>query len=291
MRKKFVWVIFIAVLLTFSLASALVLPENIQKISEYNKAYSSNFLLKISLPIAFIAGLISFIAPCTLALFPAFFSYTFKEKKEITKMSLVFFFGFALTFVAMGLIAGLIGQTATNLIPNKGAFILIAGLFLIFLGALSIFGKGIASFIKIRKNPSHDIPGMFLFGIFFAVGWTACTGPILAGILSIAALAPLAYSGLLLFVYALGIAAPFFIFSIFYDKFDISRSPIIAGKEFELNLFGKKLKVHSTNLIAGLILILLGALFLIFQGTQAINTLNPFGALGQFYDWQRGLIK
>src|SRR3989338_7648322 len=141
----------VLLLMTFSIASALGLPENIQKINEYNKEYSSNFLLKITIPIAFIAGLISFIAPCTLALFPAFFSYAFKEKKEITKMSLVFFFGFALTFVAMGLIAGLIGQTATNLIPNKGAFILIAGLFLIFLGALSIFGKGIASFIKIRK--------------------------------------------------------------------------------------------------------------------------------------------
>src|SRR3989339_375763 len=96
-------------LISFSLASALILPENLQKINEYNKGYFSNFLLKISIPIAFIAGLISFIAPCTLALFPAFFSYTFKEKREITKMSLVFFFGFALTFVAMGLIAGLIG--------------------------------------------------------------------------------------------------------------------------------------------------------------------------------------
>ena len=107
--------------------------------------------------------LISVLLPCTLAILPAFFAYTFKERSEITKMTVIFFAGFSLIFIILGIVASAIGQTLTSIqFADTKLLILIAGIFLIIFGVMTIFGKGF-SFIKIDKKTGHDIFGIFLY--------------------------------------------------------------------------------------------------------------------------------
>ena len=289
----------IAMLLLFGIVLASValaqgdelqLPAGIQKIIEHNNQQASDFAVKISFFIAFAAGMLGILSPCILPFLPAYFSYTFKEKKNITKMTLVFFIGFSLVFVIMGAVAGFIGEQSLAVIQNEW-LVMIAGLFLVALGVMSLAGKGFSSFIRFDHRFSNDVPGVFLFGVSFAVGWTACLGPILAGILGIGAILHNAlYSAALMLFYSLGNLVPLFILSVFYDKMDLSKSRFIRGKMLSFSILGKKLDVHSTNLISGLLFIVIGLFFVIYKNTAKINTFDIFGTRQYFYSVQNMLI-
>ncbi len=300
MMKKIIFLIFVVLLVLSSLVSAhiteeehteensedLVLPANVQLIKEYNKEQSLKFIRDISLLIAFLAGILSLISPCILPTLPAFFAYSFKEKTNITKMTLLFFLGFSIVFIAYGLIAAFLGISLAMLIENFSLLVLIMGVFLVLFGAITLFGKGFSGFVVKRKF-KHDSLGVFLFGIVFAVGWTACLGPILAGVLSIATiLGSYVYSALLLFSYSLGIFVPLFILSFFFDKYNLVESKFLRGKD--ISIFGKK--IHSTNLISGALLIAVGAIFIIFRNTSIINSINPFGVKIIFNNLQNVLL-
>src|SRR3989339_1518186 len=143
----------------------------LQKINVYNQQQAVFYLQNLSFFVAFVGGMISVLLPCTLAILPAFFAYTFKERKEITKMTLVFFAGFSLIFIILGVFASAIGQTLTSIqVADTRLLVLVAGIFLIIFGIMTILGKGF-TFISIGKKTSHDIFGIFSFGILFGLGW------------------------------------------------------------------------------------------------------------------------
>ena len=198
------------------------------------------------------------------------------ERKEITKMTLVFFLGFSIVFVGLGIFATIIGQTLSVLhIAETKTLIFIAGIFLVLFGIATILGLGFRLF-GFNKKTEHDIFGTFLFGLMFALGWSACLGPVLAGILLIAStFHNYLYSAVLLFFYSLGLFVPLFIISILFDKFNLTKVSWIKGKEFEVNLFGKKFFIHTTKAVAGILLIITGLLFIIYNGTTVINDLDP----------------
>lgn len=265
------------------------LPVGLQKIVDSNKEITADFALNVSFFIAFIAGILGILSPCILPFLPAYFSYTFKEKSSITKMTLVFFLGFSTVFVAMGIVAGFIGAQTLSVI-QQGWLVAIAGAFMIVLGIMTLFGKKVCHLIDHRQF-KKDIPGTFLFGMFFAVGWTACLGPILAGILSIGAiLGNIWYSAVLLFFYSLGNLVPLFILSIIYDKSNISQSRFIQGKTFEISIAGKRYHFNSTNIISGLLFLIIGTVLLVYKGTSIVNKFDIFGTKQYFYSIQRQFI-
>ena len=87
-------------------------PIGLQKIIAYNTQEASRAATNLSLFIAFVAGALTFLSPCVLPLLPAYFAYTFKERKNITLMTFIFFSGFALVFMGFDIAAGLIGETS-----------------------------------------------------------------------------------------------------------------------------------------------------------------------------------
>src|SRR3989339_1270068 len=100
----------ILVFLFFGLLSIVIAQEPVfDKINVYNQEKSEFYLQNISFLVAFLAGILSLLLPCTIAILPAFFSYTFKEKSDLVKMTLTFFLGFALIFVLFGILASTIG--------------------------------------------------------------------------------------------------------------------------------------------------------------------------------------
>lgn len=292
-NKKVLFLAFLLVLVLFFTVSVMAqkeLPIGLQKIIEYNNQKSAEFATNISFFIAFVAGILGILSPCILPFLPAYFSYTFKEKRNITLMTFVFFLGFSLVFVSMGVIAGFIGEQSLAVLQND-LLVNIAGLFLIFLGFISLSGKGFSSIIKPNHKFKNDIPGVFLLGIFFAIGWSACLGPILAGILGIGViLHNLWYSALLLFFYSLGNFVPLFVLSVFYDRYNLSKNRFIKGKMLKFHIVKKKFHVHSTNLISGILFLIIGIFLIIYKGTGPLNKFDIFGTKFYFYSIQNSLM-
>ena len=179
----------------------------------------------VSIFAAFGAGIVSFIAPCTLALVPAFLvylsSFTIADRASADPARLrvatflntvLFVLGFTAVFVALGSSLGALSSAVgTNTIwLNR-----VGGALVIFFG-LSTFGLIKLSFMEKGFAPKTDwarkfrYAGSFLVGGTFAVGWVPCVGPILAAIFALAGTSGSAESGaLLLLAYSLGMMLPF----------------------------------------------------------------------------------
>ncbi len=273
------------------IAFAAELPLGLQKIKEYNRQSTKDFAVKVSFLIAFVAGMLGILSPCILPFLPAYFSYTFKEKQNLTLMTGVFAIGFTIVFVTLGIIAGILGEQSLAILQKRW-ITSIAGVFLIGMSWFILQGKGLISFVPSIKRFSNDVPGVFLFGVFFALGWTACVGPILAGILGVGAiLGNLGQAALLLLFYSLGNLVPLFLLSFCYDRFRWGEWSWIKGRRVMIPLGEKKWEFHSTNMISAGILFLIGIVLLIFGSTAIVNTVDLLGTREYFYSLQRALLE
>lgn len=180
--------------------------------------------------------MLSFISPCVLPLIPSYISFVSglsleqltasndpKETKKIVILnSLMFILGFTVVFVAMGTTITLLGQ---YFVSHREIFRRVGALVIIFFGLHMI---GIVNvrvlqqdkrFHPFRHKPLRLI-GSFVVGVGFAAGWTPCIGPILASILLVAGASETIGSGIVLLVlYSLGLAAPFFLTSLGINRF------------------------------------------------------------------------
>ncbi|MFC0188787.1 cytochrome c biogenesis CcdA family protein [Fictibacillus aquaticus] len=183
--------------------------------------------------LAFGAGLLSFVSPCCLPLYPAFLSYItgmsvaeLKEEKGMFRRkamlhTLFFLVGFSVVFIVIGLSSSFIGSVFfeyKDLLRQAGAiFIVIFGL--IVLGIFTPKFLMQDKKLRFQQRPS-GFAGSVLIGIGFAAGWTPCTGPILGGVMALALTNPGA-GMFYMFFYVLGFAVPFFFLSFFLDKLTI----------------------------------------------------------------------
>ncbi len=202
----------------------------------------------VSILTSFLAGVVMFLAPCTLPLVPGFVSFiSHGEKERVIKNAFLFCLGFILTFMLFGLFAGLLGGL---LLPYKiivqkigAVFVIILGLYMLGLFNLSffhgqIFGESLRKVFKSKTSP-------FFFGVSIALGWSPCVGPVLAGIFFYATFSFSLLKALWLFLFfSIGFVLPFMIVAYLVKR-------------------GKKLNLKSSkwfSILAGLILILIGIL-------------------------------
>ena len=285
------FVLIISVIILSSLAYAVSdLPPGLLKIQEYNDAIAQKFLQNVSFIIAFLAGMTSILSPCILPLLPAYFAISFKEKRKITLTTFIFFLGFALVFILMGLLAAFTGKALTSVFKNISWLVPAVGAALVVFGIMIFLGKGFPGF-NVKRKIRADATGIFLSGIFFAIGWTACTGPILSGVLLMAStFRNYAAASYLMFAYSLGIFVPLFILSFFYDKLRIDKIKWL-NKETVIKIANKKFCTNVPNIIAGLLFVFIGLIFIIFKGTGVFNSLQMFGLRQFFYSWQNLFIE
>ncbi|MBH0173187.1 sulfite exporter TauE/SafE family protein [Fictibacillus sp. 23RED33] len=187
----------------------------------------------LNILLAFGAGLLSFISPCCLPLYPAFLSYitgiSVQELKEenamLRKTALLhttfFLIGFSIIFIFLGLSTTIIGDLFVQyqtLLRQIGAIVII------FFG-LVVMGFITPTFlmkdkkVRFQSRPTGYL-GSVLIGIGFAAGWTPCMGPILAGVIALGVSNPAA-SMTYMVAYVLGFAVPFFVLSFFLDKLKV----------------------------------------------------------------------
>ena len=218
-------------------------------------------VLILALPV-FLTGLLSFLSPCTLPILPAYFAVTFQAKRSsIFLMSLAFFFGLATTLTLLG---GAISALSGLLFAVRDSLALIGGIVIITFGVLGMFGKGFAG-IPINERPTTTLFGSYLYGATFALGWTACAGPLFGSFMtmlaasgSVAAL----QGAVLAFIYASGLGLPLIIVATFFNRLGRGSSfwRMISGKGFAITIFGREFYLHTVSLVGGLLMIVIGLL-------------------------------
>jgi cytochrome c-type biogenesis protein len=219
----------------------------------------------VSYPLAFLAGVISFLSPCVLPLVPSYISFitgvSFEDladpelgrqvRARTLVNSLVFILGFSVVFIALGASSSLIGELLFEyqdwLRIGGGILVIIFGLFISGIIKLDFLLK--EKKFHFRGRPAGYV-GTFLIGIVFAAGWTPCIGPVLGSILLVASSQGSATYGVqLLTVYSLGLGLPFLVSAMAFNSF-LSYSRTLQ----------KHMKVIMV--ISGIILILFGIILL-----------------------------
>ncbi|GAB4098183.1 cytochrome c biogenesis CcdA family protein [Sinomonas halotolerans] len=177
-----------------------------------------NGSLLAALPVALLAGLVSFLSPCVLPLVPGYLGYVTGltgvdlEKQRRGRMVLgigLFVLGFTAVFVATGAVFGQLGSwlaiSAGWLTQVLGIVVVLMGI--VFMGGLGIFQRE----ARVHARPPAGLWGAPLLGMTFGLGWVPCIGPTLAAVQLLAfSEGATAYKGAFLtLVYCLGLGIPF----------------------------------------------------------------------------------
>lgn len=260
----------------------LVTPAATGRLSTGNAGQSAlGTVLTLALP-TFLAGVFSFLSPCTLPILPAYFAFTFQAKRQqVALMTLAFFLGLATMYTLLGAALSLIGRAVYN---SRETLMFWGGLVVIGLGVANMLGKGLGS-VKMQTRPSATFAGTYLFGMTFALGWTACTGPILGALstLLVAQGASVLAGGTLALIYTLGLALPLFLVAVFFRQLGSgSRAwKVLAGRGFTVTIFGHTLYLHSTSILSGILLIGVGTLL----ASGALFQLSLFATSTRAGEW------
>lgn len=259
MRKAWLFALLLVIL---PAAFALELPPGLVKLSEYQQQLAAS----ITFIVALIAGMLTFTSPCGFVVLPMFFTYVFKERRRAVLMTAAFALGMTLAFTLLGFIAG---ASAKFLNEYKMPFAFASGFALVAFGIMLMLNLGFSIFFfKLDHKRVTSALSTFLLGFFFAVGWTPCIGPVLAGVLLVAANAGTAPLGAaLLATYAIGVSVPLLAVSALADRYDWANSAWLRGRHLQFRLFGRTVHTHTYNIIGGLILIAIGGLMIAQSGT------------------------
>jgi len=217
----------------------------------------------VNMLIAFAGGLLSFLSPCVLPLVPGYISLMSgvsidhlkgnggsrsAARRAVIANSIAFNVGLSVIFLALGATAGLVGSAV---ISNPwvriigGLVIIVFGLHLIGLLRIKYLYKDTRQF---SNEKPRGILGSLTLGIAFAAGWTPCIGPILGGIIGLAATSGGWKGGLILAVfYSAGLAVPFLVTGLGINQF--------------LGFYSRfRQHLHKVEVVSGVVLILIGLL-------------------------------
>jgi len=221
----------------------------------------------LSIAVAFMAGLISFIAPCVLPLIPGYLAFLASgaegekpKRKEIFLSSVFFVLGFSFVFALLGV---LLNTLLSNVAYDVQSWLSRIGGVIIILFGLYLTGLIKPKFLQkeYKFHPTKKFKSKyftaFVFGSAFAVGWSPCVGAVLGSVLALAATQP-SSAFALLFSYSLGLGLPFLVLGLFTAEL----------KKYIQN-FKKTTKV--INILFGAFLIVFGILIFTQQLSRIAN--------------------
>lgn len=231
---------------------------------------------------AFLGGLLTLISPCSAMLLPSFFAYAFERGSTLVRRTVAFYAGLLLVLVPLGAGIAAVGAMLTR---YRAVTTAIGGVVLVLLGIAMIVGRGFglaaahraASRITISTGAS-----VFALGTVYALAGF-CSGPLIGSVLTVSAAGgDPAYGGILMAVFALGMAVPLFVLALLWDRFELGKRSWLRGREIKLG----PLRTHTTSLISGVLFIALGVLFLLTEGTANLGGLT---SVDTQFAWQARL--
>ena len=230
---------------------------------------------------AFVAGVLMFLAPCTLPLLPAYLAFisgvktdevlnSREVRRKIFKNALAFVVGFTIVFVIFGILAGLfgsfIGQFRNILAQVGGVFIILFGLMMLNVVSLTPLLKERRLTLPVVFTPGEPLSALVI-GFTFALGWTPCVGPVLASVLLLASTTTTLVSGaLLLLIFSLGLAIPFLLVALLY-----ARATMVVSRVAKVT--------RCISKVGGVFLIIIGVLLL----TSSFGLTVEYGY--KLFDW------
>jgi cytochrome c-type biogenesis protein len=150
----------------------------------------ANYLLTgnliLALPIAAIAGLISFASPCVIPLVPGYLTYAAGFSKNRGKLligSILFVLGFTALFITYGALFGTLGS---NISANQKIISKVLGIFTILMGLIFMGRLNLVRTFKVNRIAESGLIGAPILGFLFGLGWTPCIGPALAAVQTLA---------------------------------------------------------------------------------------------------------
>ena len=223
---------------------------------------------------AFAAGVLALLSPCSALLLPSFFAMAFASKRALVARTLVFYLGLLITLVPLG-----VGASAASsfFYGNRPILISVAGWMIIGFGVVQLLGKGFTIPFSQRLNTAVAARGgegwvstLMLGAVYGLAGF--CSGPVLGAILTVAATQESPWQGGgLLAIYALGMAAPLLLLAGLWDRYDLGTRRWLRGRTLNLG----RLRVHTVSLVSGLLFVVIGVIFLRYDGTAGLT-----GSLG-----------
>jgi cytochrome c biogenesis protein CcdA len=230
-------------------------------------------VVEVSFLASFLGGLLSLLSPCSALLLPAFFAYAFLSRGELVGRTVVFYLGLCATLVPLGM-----GISAVSALVygHRSILITVSGLLIIAFGVVQLAGGGF-SFGPIErlreKIKGTSIVTTFCLGAVYGFAGF-CSGPILGAVLTVAASSGSALRGAgLLAAYAAGMAAPLFLLALFWDRLDLGHHRWLRGRGVSLG----GLRLHTTNLLSGMMFVAIGLLFIASEGTSGLEALYASG--------------
>lgn len=229
----------------------------------------------IGIFVAFTAGILSFLSPCVLPLVPSYLSFITGmsledlqegvDRRATLIHAVLFVAGFTAVFTLLGASASFLGQFFRQyevwVARIGGAVLILLGLHL--MGLFKITPLLREKRVHVRDRPAGYV-GTFGVGAAFGAGWTPCIGPVLGGILTLAASSDRFWSGVgLLFVYSMGLAVPFLLSALALDRF------LQAFKRFRRFL-------PAIQIGSGVLLVIVGVLLLSGSLTLLASYLTQF---------------
>lgn len=225
---------------------------------------------------AFAAGVLALLSPCSALLLPSFFAFAFTSRRALVMRTLVFYAGLLLTLVPLGTGAG---AMSTLFYGHRPLLIAVAGWTIIGIGTLQLLGRGFTMPFadrlhswSSRRQGTGWLSTLALGAVYGLAGF--CSGPVLGAILTVAATQDSPWhGGALLAVYALGMAAPLLVLAALWDRFDLGGRRWLRGR----SLTWGPIRVHTTSAVAGVLFIVIGVLFLRYDGTAGITGVLGLG--------------
>lgn len=235
-----------------------------------------------TLLVAFAAGVLSLISPCSALLLPAFFAYAFDSPVRLLGRTTAFYVGLLLTLVPLG-IGG--SFASTLFYGHRSTLISVSGWVIIVLGIVALAGRGFTfpmseRFQRLAEPITRGegwISTVALGAVYGLAGF--CSGPILGSILTVAATRQSSVTAaVLLAAYGLGMAAPLFVMALLWDRYDLSSRRWLRGRAIRV----AQIELHTTQVVSGLLFIVIGVLFLISDGTTGLPGILGLGDTTDF---------